>query len=377
MGLLKTGACFTQELKLPANKVEIAKTFVDCAGSVHIPGDAIPSCDDMAAAITASQQAISISGSTITLSGGGSTPSTAIIPAAPAAAPQTLSISGQNLSISGGNTVTLPDNDTQDLSIAGNVISLTNGGSVTLPTATAPTLSVSGQNLTISGGNTVVLPAGTVADGSETKVAAGANVTVTGAGTTASPYVVTAASAVSTPMAVEAEYISAKNTDDVEATTPAYVRAAIQDRFQWTVNTQHNHGSALHPAGEVLNDDSTITIPTRPYPRTFTLTATGQAYAEMPCAIPTLGMFVYVLADTGAGMSSVGIGYCGYVENNGTANTVDVNQEGSMTYTRQFTVPANTSRAVTTRAQTTFNRPSQQPASQNMWTMSTFTIQEA
>jgi hypothetical protein len=162
MSLLKTGACFTAELKKPANKTEIAKTFNDCSGVPHVPDVSIPSCAEMASAINASHQAISISGSTITLSGGGSTPSTAIIPAAPAAAPQTLNISGQNLSISGGNTV--------------------------------------------------VLPAGIVADGSETKVTAGANVTVTGAGTTASPYVVTAAAAAATVFATPAETVAGTAT---------------------------------------------------------------------------------------------------------------------------------------------------------------------
>jgi hypothetical protein len=162
MSLLKSGACFTAELKKPANKTEIAKTFNDCSGVPHVPDVSIPSCAEMASAINASHQAISISGSTITLSGGGSTPSTATIPAAPVAAPQTLNLSGQNLSISGGNTVVLP-------------------------TATAP-------------------------DGSETKVTAGANVTVTGAGTTASPYVVTAAAAASTVFATPAETIAGTST---------------------------------------------------------------------------------------------------------------------------------------------------------------------
>ena len=52
------------------------------------------------------------------------------------------------------------------------------------------TLSISGNSLSISGGNSVTLPTGTVPDGSETKVTAGTNVTVTGTGTVASPYVV-------------------------------------------------------------------------------------------------------------------------------------------------------------------------------------------
>jgi hypothetical protein len=54
------------------------------------------------------------------------------------------------------------------------------------------TLSISGNNLSISGGNSVTLPTGTVPDGSETKVTAGTNVTVTGTGTTLSPYVINA-----------------------------------------------------------------------------------------------------------------------------------------------------------------------------------------
>ena len=52
------------------------------------------------------------------------------------------------------------------------------------------TLSLSGSDLSISGGNTVTLPNGGSADGSETKINAGTNVTVTGTGTTPDPYVI-------------------------------------------------------------------------------------------------------------------------------------------------------------------------------------------
>ncbi|MFK7812920.1 MAG: beta strand repeat-containing protein, partial [Maribacter sp.] len=54
-------------------------------------------------------------------------------------------------------------------------------------------LTIVGQQLTISDGNTVTIPAGATADGSETVVTAGTNVTVTGIGTMAAPYVVNAA----------------------------------------------------------------------------------------------------------------------------------------------------------------------------------------
>jgi hypothetical protein len=126
--LLKTGACFTNELELPINQTVIAAVFNDCNGDPLTPGAQLAKCSD--------------------------------IPTA--AAPQTLTLSGQTLSISGGNSVTLPDQDTdaQQLSISGNVVSLTNGGSVTLPTTAAPvpqTLSISGNTVSLSGGGGSVL----------------------------------------------------------------------------------------------------------------------------------------------------------------------------------------------------------------------------
>jgi hypothetical protein len=172
MGLLKTGACFTQELKLPANKVEIAKTFVDCAGSAHIPGDAIPSCNDMAAAINASHQAISIAGQTLSLS-------------------------------NGGGSVTLPDSDAQALSITGNVISLTNGGSVTLPTTAAPVpqvLSVAGNTISLSGGGGSV-----VSPDAQTLSLAGNVLTISNGNNVTLP-------AVSVPFATPAETVAGTST---------------------------------------------------------------------------------------------------------------------------------------------------------------------
>ncbi len=54
-------------------------------------------------------------------------------------------------------------------------------------------LAISGNDITISGSNTITLPTGAVADGSETIVTAGTNVTVTGDGTAATPYIIAAA----------------------------------------------------------------------------------------------------------------------------------------------------------------------------------------
>ena len=108
---------------------------------------------------------------------------------------QTLTLTGNNLSISNGNSVVLPTftevdgsttNELQTLTQNGNVITLSNnGGSFTLPTFTdtdtdAQSLTLVGNNLTISNGNTVTLPS--------TNVIAGNNITVTGNGSTATPF---------------------------------------------------------------------------------------------------------------------------------------------------------------------------------------------
>ncbi|WP_295338788.1 hypothetical protein [Flavobacterium sp.] len=104
---------------------------------------------------------------------------------------QSLSLTGNVLSISNGNSVTLPaftdtDTDGQTLSLTGNTLTISNGNSVTLPTPTFQTLSQAGNTITLSnGGGSFTLP-------STTTVTAGNNVTVTGNGSSATPYVVNA-----------------------------------------------------------------------------------------------------------------------------------------------------------------------------------------
>lgn len=80
-------------------------------------------------------------------------------------ATQNLSISGQTLSISGGNSITLPDKDQQTLSSSGQTICISNGNCVTLPEYDNQTLSISGQTLFISNGNSVTLPSASVTTG--------------------------------------------------------------------------------------------------------------------------------------------------------------------------------------------------------------------
>jgi hypothetical protein len=131
---------------------------------------------------------------------------------------QSLSLTGNTLSISNGNSVTLPtynytpqlltqsentitlsngggsftlptfnDTDAQSLALNGNTLSISNGNSVTLPTYvdTPQTLSQTGNTVTLSnGGGSFTMP--------NTSVTAGTNVTVSGSGTSASPYVISA-----------------------------------------------------------------------------------------------------------------------------------------------------------------------------------------
>lgn len=92
------------------------------------------------------------------------------ISAATSGTMQTMSLSGHTLSISGGNSVTLPDNDTdaQTLSLSGTTLSISNGNSVTLPASggtDSQTLSISGNTLSISNGNSVTLPSGSSGGG--------------------------------------------------------------------------------------------------------------------------------------------------------------------------------------------------------------------
>ena len=103
------------------------------------------------------------------------------------------------LTIGGGNTVDISslNTDDQQLTRDGLILSLENGGSVDLSPLFSgiddQTLSFNSSTgeLTIQDGNTVDLSA-LESDGSETKINAGTNVTITGSGTVADPYVVNA-----------------------------------------------------------------------------------------------------------------------------------------------------------------------------------------
>ena len=131
--LLKTGACFTNELELNC------PTVVACVAA--LPTGLAAAAGDLVLGKDGKYHAL---------------------PAAPA--PQTLSLAGNTVTLSGGGgSITVPDLDTQDLSLVGNVLSLTNGGSVTLPSApgqVAQTLSIAGSTVSLSGGGgSIVLPA--------------------------------------------------------------------------------------------------------------------------------------------------------------------------------------------------------------------------
>jgi hypothetical protein len=152
-------------------------------------------------------QTISQNGNTVTLSNGGGSVSVEDGDSDATNEFQDLSIAGQLLTISDGNTVTIPGANGSETAInAGTNVTVTGAGTTADPyLVTVPSLddadadatnefqdlSIAGQLLSIANGNSVTLPN---ADGSETNINAGTNVSVTGMGTTSDPYVVTVTS---------------------------------------------------------------------------------------------------------------------------------------------------------------------------------------
>jgi hypothetical protein len=84
MPILQTGACFTQELKLAANKDVIAATFKKCDGTAHAVGDNIPTCAEMDSAIAAAVvPTLVTAGANINVTGAGTTASPYVVAAIP------------------------------------------------------------------------------------------------------------------------------------------------------------------------------------------------------------------------------------------------------------------------------------------------------
>lgn len=119
-----------------------------------------------------------------------------------------------------------------------------------------PTPVTAGANVTVTGAGTAVSPyvvsaaAAAVPNGSETKVTAGANVTVSGAGTTASPYVV-AAIAGALPDGSETKVTAGANTSVTGAGTTAspYVVNAIAGALPDGSETKVTEGAGINVTG--------------------------------------------------------------------------------------------------------------------------------
>lgn len=110
-------------------------------------------------------------------------------------------------------------------------------------------LAISGNNLSISNGNSVALP---VPDGSETIVTAGTNVTVTGAGTTANPYVVSSTGGGSAQtLVLHAMTNNATAFDNIN----------IAKRTNYTNTVINTFGAGWNPT------TGTLTVPTTGYYR--------------------------------------------------------------------------------------------------------------
>ncbi|MGB5190004.1 beta strand repeat-containing protein, partial [Robiginitalea sp.] len=161
---------------------------------------------DLSSLVGTDNQALSLSGNTLTLEDGGNVDLSGFV----STDDQNIAgsvLSGTNLTIgieNGTNqTIDLsslvddadadPSNEIQDLSLSGNTLNLSGDASPVdltayLDNTDAQTLSITGDQLSIANGNTVTVP---TADGSETEVNGGGINVVSGSGTSGDPYVVT------------------------------------------------------------------------------------------------------------------------------------------------------------------------------------------
>lgn len=151
---------------------------------VNLPS---PNMEEIDGSVTNELQTLSQSENTITLSNGGGS---FVLPTF-TQVPQVISQSGNTVSLSnGGGSFTFPtftDTDAQSLALTGNVLSISNGNSVTLPTYVdvPQVISQSGNTISLSnGGGSFTFPT--------TSVVAGTNVTVTGNGSAATPFLINA-----------------------------------------------------------------------------------------------------------------------------------------------------------------------------------------
>ena len=154
--------------------------------------------DDADSDITNELQTLSQSGTDVTLSDGGGTISVADNDNDSTNEYNTgIAFDGTNLTVTDGGgvqsvNISTVSTDDQALSLSGNTLTLEDGGSVNLApyqdNTDAQTLSITGDQLSITNGNTVTVP---TADGSETVVNGGGINVVSGSGTSGDPYVVT------------------------------------------------------------------------------------------------------------------------------------------------------------------------------------------
>ncbi|MBL7887567.1 MAG: hypothetical protein JNJ52_12520, partial [Flavobacterium sp.] len=159
-------------------------------------------------------------------------------------------------------------NELQTLSQSGNTITLSNnGGSFTLPTFTdtdAQALTLTGNNLSISNGNTVLLPT--------TNVIAGTNVSVTGNGSTASPFQISAQDEDEQNLTLVGNNLSISNGNTVVLPTFTEIDGSVTNELQTLTQT----GNTV----TLSNNGGSFTLPTDTDNQTLTLTGNTLSIAD-------------------------------------------------------------------------------------------------
>ena len=305
-----------------SNSINFTNQLVTTVNGISSNPVSLPNFVEVDGSITNELQTLSQAGNTVTLSNGGGSFN---LPTFTDTDAQSLALVGNNLTISNGNTVVLPTfvevdgsvtNELQTLSQAGNTVTLSNGGgSFNLPTFTdtdAQSLELVGNNLTISNGNTVVLPTFVEVDGSVTNelqtlsqagntvtlsngggsftmptttVTAGANVTVTGNGSSSTPYIVSSINTDAQSLALVGNNLTISNGNTIVLPTFVEVDGSVTNELQ-----------TLSQAGNTVtlsNGGGSFTMPTTSIIAGTNTTVSGNGSASTPFQINAIDTSIY------------------------------------------------------------------------------------
>ena len=242
-----------------SNSINFTNQLVTTVNGISSNPVSLPNFVEVDGSITNELQTLSQAGNTVTLSNGGGSFN---LPTFTDTDAQSLELVGNNLTISNGNTVVLPTfvevdgsvtNELQTLSQAGNTVTLSNGGgSFTMPTTT---------------------------------VTAGANVTVTGNGSSSTPYIVSSINTDAQSLALVGNNLTISNGNTIVLPTFVEVDGSVTNELQ-----------TLSQAGNTVtlsNGGGSFTMPTTSIIAGTNTTVSGNGSASTPFQINAIDTSIY------------------------------------------------------------------------------------